>query len=141
MRTVQREDRQAYAAARIAGLKTALRLTEEQQKHWPAVQSAIRNAIRHRAKRRYEVLRARSQEKKSNQPVDIAARLQARAKGLRASAARSEQFAKAAGPLLASLDDGQKRRFGALLRRASRRRARARRRARVVRAIRRWAAK
>lgn len=40
------EDAAAFADARIAGLKAGLKLTTEQERHWPALEQALRDAAR-----------------------------------------------------------------------------------------------
>ena len=42
------EDRAALVDARIAALRTGLRLTPDQEKNWPAVESAIRDLAKQR---------------------------------------------------------------------------------------------
>ncbi len=41
----------AFTDARIAGLKAGLKLTAEQEKNWPAVETAIRDLAKERADR------------------------------------------------------------------------------------------
>jgi hypothetical protein len=48
------EDIQALTDARIAGLKAGLKLSAEQEKHWPAVEAAIRDLAKQRADRMNE---------------------------------------------------------------------------------------
>ena len=45
------EDRAALTDARIAALKAGLKLTAEQEKNWPAVETAIRDLAKQRADR------------------------------------------------------------------------------------------
>src|SRR3569623_1697352 len=45
------EDVSAFTDARIAGLKAGLKLTAEQEKNWPAVETAIRDLAKARADR------------------------------------------------------------------------------------------
>jgi hypothetical protein len=130
------EDRQAFAEGRLAKLRVALRLTPAQEKHWPAFEATCRDLMTVRSARLDEVRSKRSRSN-SYQPVDIAARLQERAQGLKLAADRAERFATAARPLLDAIDEAQKRRFGLLLRKASLSRARLRRGAGLVQCIRR----
>ncbi len=65
------EDRAAMTDARIAALRAGLRLTPDQEKSWPAVESAMRDL----AKQRSEV-RERMREARRN--PDPIARLRAR---------------------------------------------------------------
>jgi len=46
------EDTAALTDARIAGLKAGLKLTTEQEKHWPAAETAIREMAAERAEKR-----------------------------------------------------------------------------------------
>ena len=43
------EDTAAFTDARIAGLKAGLKLTAEQEKNWPAVETALRDLDKQRA--------------------------------------------------------------------------------------------
>ncbi len=45
------EDISAFTDARVAGLKAGLKLTAEQEKNWPAVETAIRDLAKERADR------------------------------------------------------------------------------------------
>src|SRR3954465_1864609 len=127
MGVLTQEDREAFADAKLVKLRAALRLTPAQEKQWSSLETTARDLIKARTARRNEVCNARiAAAKKPKQPADIAARLHERAKGLRSSADRAEKFADAAKPLLAVLDEGQKRRFGLLLRGSARRRSRMR---------------
>jgi hypothetical protein len=110
-------DREAFALAQFAGLKAALKLTPEQEKNWPAVETALVTALGARAARGQEVKKL-----KSKAGLDLAERLRDRAKGLRSRADHVEKIASAAGPLLKSLDEAQTRRFGLVLRSYSRQR-------------------
>lgn len=132
-------DRQAYREARVAALKAVLKLTPAQEKNWSALESSLAEAKKARYARRGEIWTARAQAKQAGS-VDLAARLQDRAKGLRARADQIEKVANAAKPLLATLDDGQKKRLGRALRRAARRRSAVRRYRARIRFIRRKAA-
>jgi hypothetical protein len=103
------EDIGAFADARIAGLKAGLRLTPEQDKHWPALEAALRAM----AKQRVERYTARASTEQPTDPVD---RLSRRADMLSQNGALLKALANAAAPLYQSLDDGQKRRFNILSR-------------------------
>src|SRR5690348_831808 len=46
------EDMAAFADARIAALKAGLRLNADQEKNWPAVETALRDLAKQRAERR-----------------------------------------------------------------------------------------
>lgn len=99
----------AFADARIAGLKAGLELTTEQQKHWPAVETAMRDLAKQRAER----IAAWRDAKK---PTDPVARLSRRAEAMESRGAALKKLADAAGPLYASLNDAQKQRFVVLAR-------------------------
>jgi hypothetical protein len=108
------DDIAAFTDARIAALKTALRLTPDQEKNWPPVEQALRDLSKERAARR----QARSA---AGQPVDATERLRNRADALTARAATLRRLADAEKPLYQSLDEAQKRRFNIAVRFAARR--------------------
>jgi hypothetical protein len=95
-------------------LKTALRLTPEQEKNWPAVEQALRDISKERLARR-------AARGIAGQPVDATERLRDRADALAARAATLRRLADAEKPLYQSLDEAQKRRFAIALRFAARR--------------------
>jgi len=103
------EDRAAFSDARIAGLKAGLKLTAEQEKHWPALEKALRD----RAKLRADRFAARASADKPKDPVE---RLKMRAERLTEAGASAKVIADAAAPLYASLDESQKKRFAVLAR-------------------------
>lgn len=98
------EDVAAMGDARVAALKAGLKLTAEQEKNWPAVESALRNLAKQRADR----VAARAD---NDRPADPMERLARRAERMESRGAALKKFADAAGPLYNSLDAGQKRRF------------------------------
>ena len=104
------EDRAAFLDARIAALKAGLELNADQEKNWPALESAMRDLAKDRAAR-FEAWKESRGENRDMSPVDRLAhaseRLSARAAGL-------QKLAGAAKPLYDSLDDSQKRRFAIL---------------------------
>jgi hypothetical protein len=73
------DDIAAFTDARIAALKTALKLTPDQEKNWPAVEQALRDI----SKERLALRQARSA---AGQPVDATERLRDRADALAARA-------------------------------------------------------
>jgi zinc resistance-associated protein len=107
------DDIAAFTDARIAALKTALKLTPAQEKNWPAVEQALRDISKERL--------ARRAARADGQPLDATERLRERADALTARAAALRRLADAEKPLYQSLDDAQKRRFGIALRFAARR--------------------
>ena len=103
------EDMAAFGDARIAGLKAGLKLTAEQEKHWPALEKALRD----RAKVRADRFAARAS---ADRPTDPIARMKLRAERLTEAGAGAKALADAAAPLYASLDENQKKRFTMLAR-------------------------
>jgi hypothetical protein len=134
------EDMSAFLDARIAGMKAGLKLSPDQEKNWPAFESAYRDLAKLRmdsVKARHEAREQRRSERQArrNRPQDdaqkgdrqqdaqasdrapgrdLAAFMERRAEAMTAHAAAYKKFADAAGPLYQSLDQGQKRRFAML---------------------------
>jgi zinc resistance-associated protein len=108
------DDAAAFADARIAAFKTALKLTPAQERNWPAVEQAIRDISKERLARR-EALRA------AGPRTDAIERLRNRADALSTRAAALKRLADAEQPLYQSLDEAQKRRFGMVVRFAAQR--------------------
>jgi zinc resistance-associated protein len=106
------DDRAAFLDARIAGLKTVLRLTAEQERHWPAFEAALREGAAFRAQRMTErVQRWREMRENRDAPrPDPIQRLRAASERMAAGAAVMKKLADAGAPLYASLDENQKRR-------------------------------
>ena len=109
------EDVAAIADARIAALRTGLKLSAEQEKHWPAVEAAIRDLAKQRAERMAARRDARSGDNSAPRP-DAIQRLRRGADAMAARSAALKKFADAAEPLYSSLDEGQKHRFALLMR-------------------------
>lgn len=103
------EDISAFGDARIAAVHAGLKLTPEQEKNWPAVESALRDL----AKQRSERFAARASADGPQDPVE---RLALRAEAMTQRGAALKKLADAAGPLYKSLDEGQKHRFAMLAR-------------------------
>ena len=111
------EDRAAFADARIAAVKAGLKLTPDQEKLWPAVESAVRDFAKLRIDRANARMNARQDDMRDRQPSDDpVARLRERAESMGATAAAMKRIADAADPLYKTLDDGQKRRLAVLTR-------------------------
>ena len=117
------EDTAAFTDARIAGLKAGLKLTADQEKNWPAVETALRDLAKQRAER----INARAERRMSRREMgrdnaaarpapDAIARMREGADAMTARAAGLKKLADASEPLFKSLDDGQRHRFGALIR-------------------------
>ena len=103
------EDISAFGDARIAAVHAGLKLNADQEKNWPAVESALRDL----AKQRSERFAARAS---ADQPKDPVERLALRADVMTQRGAALKKVADAAGPLYKSLDEGQKHRFVMLAR-------------------------
>jgi hypothetical protein len=105
--------------ARINIVKTALQLTPDQEKYWPAIEDAVRARAKDRQARitnavaRVSELRERSpiEALRDRNPVDFMHR---RADALAQRAADLKRLADAWQPLYQTLSPEQKRRMGAL---------------------------
>ncbi|GGC54441.1 Spy/CpxP family protein refolding chaperone [Chelatococcus reniformis] len=102
------EDARAILNARLAALKAVIELTPEQDKLWPALETAVRDIVKDAAQRRAQ----RSQQPPPATFLDVLGRIadaeETRGKDLR-------RFVEAAKPFVASLSDAQKRRVPAFL--------------------------
>lgn len=94
----------AFGDARIAAVHAGLKLTAEQEKNWPPVESALRDL----AKQRSDWFAARASVDKPKDPLE---RLNLRADVMTKRGAALKKLADAAGPLYKSLDEGQQHRF------------------------------
>ena len=103
------EDISAFGDARIAAVHAGLKLNAEQEKNWPAVESALRDL----AKQRSERFAARASADRPKDPIE---RLTLRADAMTQRGAALKKLADAAGPLYKSLDEAQKHRFVMLAR-------------------------
>jgi zinc resistance-associated protein len=97
-------DMAAFGDARIAAVHAGLKLTPEQEKNWPAVETALRDM----AEQRSERFTARASADKPADPIE---RLSLRADAMTQRGASLKKLADAAGPLYKTLDDGQKHRL------------------------------
>src|ERR1043165_4631460 len=61
------EDVAAFTDARVAALKAGLKLTAEQEKNWPAVETAIRDLAKERAEQRAARMNARAERRAAGQ--------------------------------------------------------------------------
>ena len=113
-RRMTAEDAQAFADARIAALKAGLKLSPDQEKNWPAVETVLRDLAKQRAARMQAQRQRRDEARADNAPRDGIAMLRSRAEIMTERAAGLKRLADAAEPLYKSLDDGQKRRLRAL---------------------------
>jgi zinc resistance-associated protein len=113
------DDRAALLDARIAALRTGLKLTPDQEKNWPAVETALRDLAKQRATRAEQRREVREKRAKGDavtrDPIEL---LRTRAEIMSERAAGLKRLADASEPLYRSLDDGQKRRLQVLARQA-----------------------
>jgi LTXXQ motif family protein len=113
------EDRAAFADARIAAVHAGLKLTPDQEKLWPPVETAVRDFAKMRIDRANA--RMNAQQKPDDQKIDDpVARLRSRADRMATTAVAMKKIADAADPLYKTLDDGQKRRLALLTHREHR---------------------
>jgi hypothetical protein len=106
------EDRAAFADARIAAVHAGLKLTPDQEKLWPAVETAVRDFAKLRIDRANARMKASQDDSKDAQKADDpVARLRERADTMATTAAALKKIADAADPLYKTLDEGQKRRL------------------------------
>jgi zinc resistance-associated protein len=104
------EDRAAFTDARIAALKAGLRLTPDQEKNWPAFETALRDIGKMRQEHRGAMQQS---DPRSDDPV---VRLRRNAEMMSNAGATLKRLADAQEPLYQSLDDSQKNRFRLLAR-------------------------
>ena len=129
------EDRAAFTDARIAALRAGLRLTPEQEKNWPAFETALRDIAKARMDAREDWREARDERREARrgayrgerQAEDRSAddntadsgsveHLRRQAERLSTAGANLKKLADAQEPLYQSLDDSQKNRFNLLSR-------------------------
>jgi len=110
------EDRAAFADARIAAVKAGLKLTPDQDKLWPPVETAVRDFAKLRIDRANARMQARKDRDAERPKVDLVTRLHQRADNMATTAAALKKIADAADPLYKTLDEGQKRRLAVLTR-------------------------
>ena len=108
------EDRAAMLDARIAAVHAGLKLSPDQEKLWPPVESAFRDLVKLRIDRANA--RMKAADDAQDKEVDPVARLRERADTMAATADAMKKVADAADPLYKTLDDGQKRRLTMLTR-------------------------
>jgi hypothetical protein len=99
----------AFGDARIAAIHAGLKLTPEQEKDWPAVESALRDL----AKQRSERFAARASADRPKDPIE---RLNLRADVMVKRGTALKKVADAVGPLYKSLNEDQKHRLIVLAR-------------------------
>jgi hypothetical protein len=105
-------DRGFLLDAKLAGMKAALQLTPDQEKNWAPFEAAVRDV----AKERMDARKAwRDSQDGDERPSPIAMMTHMSDRLAKASE-EVKKVADAAKPLYDSLDDGQKRHFGPLVR-------------------------
>jgi hypothetical protein len=109
------QDVEALTDARIAALRAGLKLSPEQEKHWPAVEAAVRALAKQRADRMMARANVRGDNGQKSRPSAVE-RMRRNADAMTAMGTALKQLADASEPLYNSLDDAQKRRFSMLLR-------------------------
>src|SRR3978361_604590 len=105
------EDISAMTDARVAGLHAGLKLNAEQEKNWPAVETALRDLAKQRADMRKQRDDRRSEATAAEaaaQRPDPIERLRTRADLMTQSGASLKKLADAAAPLSQSLARGRK---------------------------------
>ena len=115
MRSLSPDDVAAFTDARIAALRAGLKLTPDQEKLWPPVESAIRGLAKQRQEAR-QARRERFMAMREQVERNIPDQLRFLADRQAASADALRKLADASAPLYAALDDGQKRRMAVLAR-------------------------
>ena len=105
---ISAEDRAALIDARLAGIKAGLKLTPDQEKLWPPVETAARDM----AKQMQETRAARPQRSADENPLDRMSRM---GDQMSQRGAAMVKVATAARPLYAALSDDQKRRLRILM--------------------------
>jgi hypothetical protein len=108
------ENINARVDARLTRIKARLRLTAEQEKHWPAVEAAIRELAKERVARIGE--RRASRDATDRAQANVVERMRRRADAMSTRAASLKTLADATEPLYNSLDDTQKQRLRGLMR-------------------------
>src|SRR5207302_2683813 len=101
------EDVAAFTDARVAALKAGLKLTAEQEKNWPAVETAIRDLAKNRSDRIKERAARRGGDNAQQAGPDAISRLRQGADAMTARAESLKKLADASEPLYKSLDEGQ----------------------------------
>jgi zinc resistance-associated protein len=101
-------DRAAFLDARIAALHAGLTLSPDQEKLWPAVETAVRTAASNAMARRQKL-------KDAPAPASLVDRLRRRGENAVARGQNLEAIADAAAPLYATLSDDQKHRLPVLM--------------------------
>ncbi len=108
-RGMSNEDRSAFFDARIAAIHAGLKLTPDQERLWPPVETAVRDMSR-------QMLALREQRQSQAAPADLVERMARMGDAATKRGQAMSKLAEAARPLYASLSDDQKRRLQTLMR-------------------------
>ena len=103
-RQMSREDRAAFFDARVAAIHAGLRLTPEQEKMWPSVESAVRDMAK-------SMTDLRDKSDAAGKPADPIQGMQRMAQAQIARGESLKKVADAAAPLYAALTPEQKARL------------------------------
>lgn len=103
------EDRIAFFEAHIAAVRAGLRLTPDQERLWPPVESAVRDMTQ-------QMSELRGQRQAQAAPADPIERMARMGEMSTKRGQAMSRLAEAARPLYASLTDDQKRRLRTLMR-------------------------
>lgn len=98
------EDRTAFFEARLASIRAGLMLNADQEKLWPAIESAARNMVKTMAE-------LREKARNATPPANPFERMKAFGEASSARGAAMTRMADAMLPLYATLTDDQKRRY------------------------------
>lgn len=101
---------------RIAGAKTALRLTPEQEKLWPAIEQAVRDGAAKRMKTRADMRTKFDEMRKAGKRPDMLEMLETGSQRSAEWSADMKRFADVLRPLYTTLSDEQKQALGLALR-------------------------
>lgn len=101
---------------RIAGARAALRLTAEQEKLWPAVEQAVREAAGRVRSKMTERRAMREEMQKSGKRPDVLEMLERGSQRTAEMSAEMKKISEALRPLHATLTDEQKEALGFALR-------------------------
>lgn len=103
------EDRAAYFDAHLAAVHAGLKLTPDQERLWPPVESAVRDMMK-------QMMELRDQRQSQAAPADPVERMARMGEASTRRGQAMTRLAEAARPLYASLSDDQKRRLRTLMR-------------------------
>jgi LTXXQ motif family protein len=105
------EDHAAMLDAHLAGMKAGLQLTAEQEKNWPAFETAIRDVAKARAAS-WREWREKMEHAERASPIEHMTMMSER---LQRISGELKTVADASKPLYDSLSEAQKRHFGPLI--------------------------